>query len=226
MNEDKQFRELLARHFVERLQKAAGDEAAYLAALEEKAAAMRQAASPDGAALRALEERLSVLEAHGRELVQAIDAAQLARATVHDIINDLDRVRPYVMPPNHIVHMERKWALLRGLQVQSNRLQRELGRLRGELADIHFRFDHRAEVGKIVRTSNVLLDLLCADEAALGRVLEERRRMLELLNPLEELTEALEQASREGCVEQEEIALWRRTLIERSRIFPAGDEPI
>ncbi len=109
---------------------------------------------------------------------------------------------------------------------ERTRLQAEIGRVSGELSNVHARFDAEAGRGEVLTTLQDRLDELANLEAELDAVIDERLATLETrqearLAPLEEAIDALETRLADLGDEDDTLAATRRSLDALER---AGEE--
>ena len=217
------FQNLLAQYFDSRLEETAGDDWAYSAALEEKAAAIRSGNSPDAGYLAELEGKIARLDERCRQLSRTIDDGQLCRATVYDMINDISRLNFSLYPGAKMGRMSHEYDLIRGIEQQDARLQKEWQRFRGGLKEFGMAFDVKAELGPLVRNERALLDMLFAADEILGKTQYAAEQLQAMIDALQPLLVQLEEMCRQTCAECEVLKRKRMALIEQARIFPSED---
>ena len=151
----------------------AGCEERYRAALEEKARQLQDAGGPMGERLRELEARTRVLTGQLRELREALEAGEAARATADRIRSSLDSAEGWGT-----------WDLLGGglltdlakhdhldeAQRQVETLQVQLRRFRTELADVEIQADMQVGIDGFLRFADFFFDGLFADWAVLDHI--------------------------------------------------------
>ena len=144
----------------------AGCEERYRAALEEKARQLQDAGGPMGERLRELEARTRVLTGQLRELREALEAGEAARATADRIRSSLDSAEGWGT-----------WDLLGGglltdlakhdhldeAQRRVETLQVQLRRFRTELADVEIQADMQVGIDGFLRFADFFFDGLFAD---------------------------------------------------------------
>ena len=151
----------------------AGCEERYRAALEEKARQLQDAGGPMGERLRELEARMRGLTGQLRELREALEAGEPARATADRIRSSLDSAEGWGT-----------WDLLGGglltdlakhdhldeAQRQVETLQVQLRRFRTELADVEIQADMQVGIDGFLRFADFFFDGLFADWAVLDHI--------------------------------------------------------
>lgn len=169
-------------------------EAQYAETLKAKAAALRAAGSRSAEEITDCEARIAQLKAREKELDEAVAAARNALRTAQDVMDSLDSAEGWGT-----------WDLLGGglmadlvkhdhldqAQALVEQLQRDLLRLKTELADVEIQAELVVRIDGFMRFADFFFDGLFADLAVLDHIDQSQRQLQDVMGQIQSILDSL-----------------------------------
>lgn len=166
----------------------------YQAALNEKAAAIRDSGSAAARELIETESRIAGLEGQLKELQEAVDAGEKALSTADRILETLDSAEGWstwdVLGGGMLADLA-KHEDLDNAQEQVEQLQGELRRFKTELSDVTIEADLQISVDGFLLFADLFFDGLFADLAVMDHIHESQERVRSTENEIRAVLERL-----------------------------------
>ena len=189
-------------------------EADYQQALAERARVLKAQGGTLAGAVCRLEDEIVRLEAQGREIGEAISAAQDVMVTVDGIQNTLSNAEDWGtwdLVGGGLLAGIAKHDQLDNAQAQLTQLQAALRRLRSELLDVDVSADFQIRIDGFLRFADFFFDGLFADWAVLDRIHDAQQQVNQVDRQIQQV---LEDLRRMRTVNRQRAADRRRQLEE------------
>ena len=187
-------------------------EADYQQALAERARVLKAQGGTLAGAVCRLEDEIVRLEAQGREIGEAISAAQDVMVTVDGIQNTLSNAEDWGtwdLVGGGLLAGIAKHNQLDNAQAQLTQLQAALRRLRSELLDVDVSADFQIRIDGFLRFADFFFDGLFADWAVLDRIHDAQQQVDQVGCQIREI---LENLRRMRAVNSQKAATGRQQL--------------
>ena len=169
----------------------------YQRALEARARTLKGQGSADAEAVCRLEAETARLEAQGREIEEAISAAQAAMVTVNGVQNTLNSAEDWgtwdLLGGGLLSSLAKHSHLDEAQHQLSSRLQIDLRRLRSELLDVDVSADFQISIDGFLRFADFFFDGLFADWAVLDRIHDAQQQVNQVDRQIQQVLEDLRQ---------------------------------
>lgn len=194
----------------------AGSEIRYKAALDERAAKIRESGGISGEKLLALEQGIAEAEAKLRELNEARQAGTAALASADAVTETLDKAEKYgvwdLFGGGLIADMA-KHGSLDEAQTQIHNLQSELGRFKNELADVELSADITVSFSTYDRFCDIFFDGIFTNVAAIDRIANSRGEVVGVARGIERVIKHIDACRRDTEAVLENMRNRRESLI-------------
>ena len=172
-------------------------EANYQQALTERARVLKAQGGANAGVVFRLEDEIARLEVQGREIEEAISAAQAAGVTVGSIQNTLNRAADWgtwdLIGGGPLSDLAKHSLLDEAQHEMSSQLQIYLRRLRSELLDVDVSADFQIRIDGFLRFADYFFDGLFVDWAVLDRIHDAQQQVDDVGAQIQQILEELTQ---------------------------------